>query len=277
MLTALLVGVSSGCYTSAPPHREVKKRVVTDDLGRRVELPERIDDVVSLSPAVTEMIYGIGAGGKLVGVSTACDYPAEARSVSKAGDPLKPNIETIIAMKPQVVYASADSRPEDFIKKFDELEIKVVVIDPKTLEGVFSSIESLGDMLGHQGRAADLADEMKSRTARVAAGFKPYKPKVFVQMSKVPFEGTGPNSYISDVITKAGGIPAGQSDADVIVIAESGNDREPSDSLRNSPAVKNRRIIRIDAALLTRPGPRLADAIDMLAKYLEETPAVSTR
>lgn len=272
LLAALLVGLSTGCYTAAPPHREVKKRVVTDDLGRPVELPERVDDVVSLVPGVTETIYAIGAGSKLVGVSLQCDHPAEARSVSKAGDPLKPNIETIVAMKPQVVFASAASRPEDFIKSLDEREIKVMVIDSKTLDDVFASIERIGEVLGQRDRAADLVDEMKTRTARVASGFRPYRPKVFVQIAENSLEGPGRDSFVNDLITRSGGIPAepAAADPDVIVIAETSTNREPSGSLRNSAAVKNRRVYRIRADILLRPGPRLADAIDMLSKHIED-------
>lgn len=286
VLIMLSVVALTGCYSSVTPHREVKMRVVTDDLGRRVELLEEVDDVVSLDPGITEIIFAVGAGKKLVGVTSACDHPSEARSISKVGAPDRPNIETVIAMKPQVVFAMAASLTDDAIKKLEEKEIKAFVIDPKTLEDVYASIEKIGEALGEQMDAANVVDEMKTKAVQSAARFRPHRPTVFVQIAREPLETAGRDSFITDVISKAGGISAtgdmvlsgrgmsrdaaGRLDPDVIVIAENENNREPNETFRNSKAVKNRRIVRIDAKLLLRPGPRLADAIDMLAKQLEQ-------
>src|SRR5207237_10147088 len=100
---ALLAGCSrnSGTVSDRPA---VPMRQVTDDLGRTISVPVKITRVVSLAPSLTENIFAVGAGDRLVGVTTFCNYPEEAKAIAKAGDTLNPNIETIIALKHDVVF-----------------------------------------------------------------------------------------------------------------------------------------------------------------------------
>lgn len=281
----LLAVLAAGCYRAATPAREVEMRTFTDDLGRNVRLPAKIDSTISLAPNLTEIIFAVGAGDTLVGVTTFCNYPANAKSIRKVGDTQKPNIETIVALKPQVVFVSTASQLEPFTKALNDQEIAVFVTGPNSLEAIYRSIETIGQILGNPERAEDLVHRLKTRVAE-ARGPITYGslPKVFVQIDKESLITVGSESYINDIIARAGGVSATAELAtgypkisretalamnpDVIVISESEGNRDPNEVFRNSPAVRNGRVYRIDADLLSRPGPRVVDALEQIAEKL---------
>ncbi len=283
----ILVGLAGGCYRAIESPREVPVRTFTDDLGRKVKLPEKIDSIVSLAPNLTEIIFAVGGGDLLVGVTTFCDYPPETKSIRKVGDTQKPNIETIIALKPQVVFVSTASQLEAFTKTLEEQKIAVFVAGPNSLDDIFKTIETIGEIVGNPERAEKLAYDLRSRAA-AARGPVEYGsvPKVFVQIDKDSLYTVGRDSYITDVIRRAGGVSSTADlataypkisretalamDPDVIIISESENNREPNAAFRNSPAVKNGRVYLINADLLSRPGPRVVDALEQIAEKLKE-------
>jgi iron complex transport system substrate-binding protein len=273
------------CYRAVPPPREVPVRLFTDDLGRTVKIPEKVDSIVSLAPNLTELVFAVGAGDLLVGVTTFCDYPADAKSIRKVGDTQKPNIETIIALKPQVVFVSTASQLEAFTKTLNEQKIAVYVAGPNTLEDIYESIEKIGEIVGNPQKAGNLVQDLKARAA-AARGLVVYGslPKVFVQIDKDALYTIGRESYITDIIGRAGGVSATADLAtaypkisretalamnpDVIIISESENNHDPNEAFRNSPAVRNGRVYRINADLLSRPGPRVVDALEQIAEKL---------
>lgn len=279
--------VSFGCYRQAVPVREVPVRTFTDDLGRKVQVPEKVESVVSLAPNLTEIIFAVGAGGDLVGVTTFCNYPPEAKSIKKVSDTQKPNIESIIALEPQIVFVSTASQLEAFTKTLDRQKIAVCVTNPNSLDDIYRSIETIGDITGHKEKAEKLVQELKGRVA-AARGPIQYGsvPKVFVQIDRDTLYTAGRDSYITDLVARAGGVSATADlptayptisretalamNPDVIVISESDNNREPNEAFRNSPAVKNRRVYRIDSDLLSRPGPRVVDALEQIAEKLKK-------
>ena len=291
LLIAALLVIStaiSGCYRQTPPAaREVPSRTFTDDLGRGVRVPEKIESVVSLAPNLTEIIFAVDAGEKLVGVTTFCNYPAEAKSIKKVSDTQKPNIETIIALKPQVVFVSTASQLEAFTKTLAQQEIAVFVTDPNSLDGIYNSITKIAAIVGKAERGERLVDQLKSRVEN-ARGKIVYGsvPRVFVQVDKDSLYTIGKDSYITDIIKRAGGLSAtGDLDTaypkisretalamnpDVIVISESDGNRDPNEAFRNSPAVRNGRVYKINADLLSRPGPRVVDALEQIAEKLKE-------
>lgn len=290
LLIAFLLTVflgSGGCYRSIPVVRDVKTRTFTDDLGRVVQVPEKVESVVSLAPNLTEIIFAVGSGEQLVGVTTFCNYPPEAKSIRKVSDTQKPNIESIIALKPQVVFVSTASQLEAFTKILDEQNIRVFVTAPATLEGIYNSIEKIGQILGHAEQAGDLVHKLKTRAAE-ARGPVTYgsRPRVFVQIDKDALYTVGRESYITDLISRAGGVSATAELAtaypkisretalamnpDIIVISESEGNREPNEAFRNSPAVRNGRVYWINADLLSRPGPRVIDALEQMASKFRD-------
>ena len=284
----LIVALGTSCYRNVEPPREVKHRSFTDDLGKTITLPENVDSVVSLAPNLTEIVFAVGAGDKLVGVTTFCNYPAEAKRIRQVSDTQKPNIESIVAIKPQVVFVSTASQLEAFTKTLAEQKIAVFVTNPDSLDDIYRSIEQIGNILGKKDKAETLVQSLKKHVAE-ARGPIVYEslPRVFVQIDRNTLYTIGKDSYITDIIARAGGVSATAElptayptisretalamNPDVIVISESENNREPNEAFRNSPAVKNGRVYKINADLLSRPGPRVVDALEQIADKLKSS------
>lgn len=258
-------------------------RAVRDDLGKSVDLPENVTRAVSLAPNLTEIVFAVGAGDRLVGVTSFCDYPAEAAPIAKVGDTLKPNIEAIIALKPDVVFVSTASQLEVFTKTLNDQKIAVFVTNPDSLEGILTSIEKIGAVFKSP-RSGELLNEMRQRIAAVeskTSGSK--RPRVLVQLDRSLFT-IGRDSYLTDLIKRAGGTSATADlekayaqlsreaalslAPDVLILSDSSDNKEPADVLDNSPAVKNGRVYRINADVMSRPGPRVVDALEQIAAAL---------
>ena len=282
----LLVGLGLSCGSGSPGAPDAKTRTLTDDLGDRVELPAEVTRAVSLAPNITEIVFAIGKGESLVGVTTFCNYPPAAAKIRRVGDTLKPNIETIVALRPQVVFVSTASQLESFIGLLEDRGISVFVTNPDSLGEVYSSIQKIGDVLGAGIEAEALVGRMKERAAAVredAGGGE--RPSVFVQIDPSLYT-VGKGSYITDLVAMAGGksvtanidtaYPKVSREAalaynpDIIIISVSPDNQEPNEVFSASKAVKNDRIVRIDADILSRPGPRIVDALEVIHKGIQE-------
>lgn len=294
--TLLLVGCQKPSAPESPQSGAVPMRIVTDDLGRRITIPTRITRAVSTAPSVTENIFAVGAGDRLVGVTTFCNYPEEAKAIPKIGDTMTPNMETIVALKPDVVFVSTASQIEAFMKTLEQNGIAVYVTDPASLEGVIQGLKQLAAIFNTEERAKSLIDDLENRSlalrvftlnrdeteARYETRVMPVP--TFVQISKEPLFTVGKSSFVTEVVARAGGrsVTADVDSAypklsketalalqpEAIIISESPDNQEPNEVFRNSPAVKNGRVYKINADLLSRPGPRLIDALEQIAKFL---------
>lgn len=260
-------------------------RLVTDDLGRQVNVPVDVKRVVSTAPSVTENIFAVGAGDRLVGVTTFCNYPEQAKSIAKIGDTMNPNMETIVGLKPDVVFVSSASQLEAFTKTLEQNGIAVYVTDPPDLFGVFKGLQQLGEIFGTTEQTAKLVDGLQKRTTDVELKSKGEKnTQIFVQISKEPLFTIGKQSFLNGLlnITLGNSVTAGVETAypklsketastlnpEVIILSDSPDNQEPNEALKNSPAVKNGRVYKINADIISRPGPRLVDALEQIAKLL---------
>ncbi len=291
LLVATLVVLLTASCANRPVDTSTSgtTREVTDDAGRRVRLPLKIDRIVSLAPNLTEIVYAVGAGDQLVGDTEYCDYPVEAKKVAKIGDTMHPSVERIIALKPQIVLVSTASQLEAFTKQLDQQQIAVYVTNPQSLDDVFRSIQTLGDLLGHHDGSASIVADLRRRAAAVEVATSTVKPiKVFYQVSGEPLYTIGRESYLTDLVRRAGGVSA---TADVsgafprysdeaalaakpeaIILATGGAmdtaNATIASSLRNSPAVLNNRVYKINGDYLSRPGPRLIEGLEQMAGAL---------
>jgi len=288
-----LVGLSLlafACSTSNPPlEPKADYRTVVDDLGRSVSVPVKIERAVSLAPSLTEMIFAAGAGDRLVGVTTYCNYPEEAKAIQKVGDTMTPNIESIIALKPQVVFVSTASQLEAFMATLAQQNIVVFVSDAKDLEGVYRNVEQLGDFFETKSRTAEVVENLKRRADFVRHGVgysaRAGNPtRVFVQISTDPLFTIGKESFLTTIVRYAGGdsvtkeVPTAYPKLsketalalapEVIILSDSDDNKEPNAVFKNSPAVKNGRVYKINADIISRPGPRLVDAIEQISEKL---------
>jgi ABC-type Fe3+-hydroxamate transport system substrate-binding protein len=270
---------------TAPEAKGEVTRTVTDDIGRDVVLPRRIDRAISLAPSLTEMIFAAGAGDRLVGVTTYCNYPARTAEIGKVGDTQSPNIERIIALRPQVVFVSTASQLEAFTATLDARNIAVFVIDSANVDDVIADLSRFGEMFGTGETASDAADSLRGRLVAVGEKIRGREPvRVFVQISNDPLFTIGRDSFLTEAVRRAGGasvtsdVPSGYPklsketalalDPEVIILSDSEDNRAPNDVFASSRAVKNGRVVRVNADIISRPGPRLVDAIEQIAEEL---------
>jgi iron complex transport system substrate-binding protein len=285
-LGILLLG---SCSSPSPIDTRAGLHQTTDEAGRSITVPDTVTRFVSLAPNLTEIIFAIGAGDGLVGRTTYCNYPAEAQKVEAVGDTLKPSIERIIALRPQIVFVSTASQLEAFTSELEAHHIAVYVTDSHDLAGVFRSMERIADVLGKRQRADELLKQLKGRVAAIEDKVKSRPPvRVFYQVSDEPLYTIGREAFITDLIRRAGGISvtadvpgawprysaesalAARPDAIVLPTGGSLGDTNSNvaSALKRSPAVANGRVYKINADHLSRPGPRSVEGLEDLARAL---------
>lgn len=277
----------TNCRTeTVKPPINLPTREITDDLGRKIKLPETVERAVSLAPNLTEIVFAVGAGDKLVGRTSYDNFPPEAQKIQTVGDTLNPNIENIIALKPQVVLVSTASQIETFTKQLEANNIAVFVTNPNSLDDIYKSIQQIGEIFGKAEKAREIVAGLQKRVADVEANINKKDVKVFVQISKEPLFTIGKDSFITDLIKRAGGISVTANvttayprlsketalalNPDVIILSESDDNLEPNDVFKNSPAVKNGKVLKINAEIISRPSPRIVDALEQIARDLGE-------
>ena len=254
--------------------------MVTDELGRTVRVPAQPQRIVSLAPSITEVLFALGAGERVAGVTSYCDYPPEARQKPTVGDTLRPSAEKIVALKADLAIISTASQVEASVQKLQELSIPVYVSNPRSIDGVLESIDKMGELIDARDRAHQLTDELRRRIAIVEARVAgAVRPPVFVILGTEPLITAGAASFINDLIARAGGISISAPDKSdypqysietvvarqpEIIFLQAGGNELPS-RLRQTPAARSNRVFHIDDDLLLRPGPRIVDGLEKIA------------
>ncbi len=255
-------------------------RTITDELGRSVQVPAKPQRIVSLAPSVTEILFALGAGDRVVGVTSYCDYPPEAREKPPVGDTLKPSVEKIVALKADLVIISTASQVEASFQRLEELGVPVYVSNPRSIEGVVESIDRIGELIDVRERAHQLTDELRSRITTVETRVaETSRPSVLVILGTEPLITAGAGSFINDLINRAGArsISAGEKadypqysietvvakQPEIILLQSGGTELTPR--LRQTPAARSNRVYHIDDDLLLRPGPRIIDGLERIA------------
>lgn len=273
---------------SLPVAANVDARLVRDQSGREVFLPDDPGRVVSLAPSITEIVFALGEGNRLKGVTQHCDFPPEAQSLPGIGSYVHPDPERIVALKPDLCIATRDGNPRDVVERLEALGIPVYVVNPRDLDTVVSTLVEVGQLLNAEGRARDLANEMRERIERVklrVAGAE-RRPRVFFQIGVVPIVSVGTDTFIHELITTAGGENTAAGPApyprfsreqvlmlspEVIIITSMTRGQvfeEVRDEWRrwdSLPAVRNERIHIVESNLFDRPTPRLIEGLELLA------------
>ena len=261
--------------------RSSSGRAFTDEIGRTINVRENPQRIISLAPSVTETLFALGLGDRVVGVTSYCDYPPEAARKEKVGDTLRPSIEKIVALKPDLVIASTSSQLEQFIRDLDRVGIPVYVSNPHDLTGVLASIEVIGEIIGADRRAKDLTNDMRARINAVESGLAGIKerPGVLFILGVEPLITIGGKSFINELISRAGGDSiSGELDAEYpqyslesavaarpeVIFLQTGESKLP-ERLNRTPAARAGRVFHIDDNLLLRPGPRIVDGLEQMA------------
>ena len=264
---------------------------VRDMTGREVEVSRATTRVVSLAPSLTEILFALGAGDLLVGVTDFCDYPPEATQKPKVGTVLAPNAEAVLALQPHLVLATTEGNRQETVLLLERLEIPVFVVRPEGLDAIYASIRSVGGLLGRPARASAVVESMRSRVAWVARQVKG-RPRVRVLyvLWPDPLITAGRGSVIDALIGVAGGenVAGGSSlryprlnleevlrvDPEVILLAGMGSRPLRAESVQGWEgwqvlrAVKAGRVQALDGDLLHRPGPRIVEGLEAIARAL---------
>ncbi|HEY8369934.1 MAG TPA: cobalamin-binding protein [Thermodesulfobacteriota bacterium] len=285
-----LVGLTAGTARSAVP---ADGRVVVDDLGREVSLAAAPRRIVSLAPNLTEIVYALGLGDRLVGVTDFCDYPAEVSRVPRVGGVTSPSAERIVSLHPDLVLATTAGNGRDEILALARLGLPVVVSAPRDVDAVARSFELIGLAAGVPDRGRALASAFRDRidAVRRRVADRP-RPRTLVVVWPDPIVAAGPSSFVASLLAVAGGVNAlsghggrfteqyptlgvesvlALAPEAIVLAAFPGKTIEALDRLRRYPqlpAVRDGRLAAIPQELLIRPGPRLALAAEALAEAL---------
>ncbi len=279
-----------GILTGMPFMANIVPRTFVDDLGRKLYLAKVPTRIVSLAPSITEILFAIGLKEDIVGVTEFCDFPPEAKAKPKVGYS-HPNIESIVALRPDLVLAPRAFLRADLLSKLEQLKIPTFVVDPDSFDEIPGRIQMIGRMLNRSASADAVAMEMRQRIAEIQKRTEARpRPRVLYVLNSQPLITAGPGSFIHQVIGLAGGTNvAAQAavayprlnmeavlteDPEVIVfpvgVAEGIPPAEQELWRRwtSLSAVKKGRLHQIPADLLNRPGPRIVEGLEQLARIL---------
>lgn len=282
--------------TSAPTQEPEPIQIALNDaMGATITLQAPAQRIVSLAPANTEILYAIGAGQQVVGRDQFSDFPEEAQQASDIGDITNLNTELIVTLKPDLVLASALTSPEQ-VQALQDLGLIVFTMpNPTDLEGMYESLRIVAQLSGHEAEAEALIEALQTRVAAVdekVAGVQE-RPLVFYELDATDPNAVwtpGPGTYIDQLITRAGGENLGgvlgsdwaqisleelvSKDPDLILLGDAQWGGVTSEAVAARPgwqtlsAVMEGKIYPFDDNLVSRPGPRLVDGLEALAKFL---------
>ncbi len=253
--------------------------------------------IISLSPAMTEALYEMGLGDRLVGVSQACNYPPEATKLPQVGSLGMTNMETMLSLAPTMVVTT-DFERDDTMQAIRSSGVQVVEGHIATIQQMFESFEKIGKLTGHPQQAATLVQKMKGDLAGIHARFAATpverRPRVYLEVWHDPITTAGSQSFMDDVLAHAGGTNAAHEisrdypiispekviewNPQVVVLCDETTRGRGLEIVRGRigweriDAVKNNRVIDdLSMDLLIRPGPRLTQGIRQLCERLYPT------
>ena len=261
-----------------------------DSEGRTLVLSAPPQRIVSLVPSLTEIIYALGGQERLVGVTDFCDWPPEVREKPRVGGMLAPNLEVIVALRPDVIVATSEGNSQETLQQLKRLNIPVFAVNPHRFSDVMTMIAQLGELTGRQSAVGPLVEGLVRRVHTVENAVRPYpRPKVLYVLWPEPLIVPGREGLVTELIELAGGTSVTAQEPasyprfsleavaarspEVIILARHGGDgtplaRAPWERLIALPAVRAGRIHSVDGSYLHRYGPRVVDGLEMLARVI---------
>ncbi len=294
--TLLLTLLLGACAPTPTPAVEptASPIVMTDGLGRTVTLAGPAQRVISLAPSNTEILYAVGAGGQVVGRDNFSNYPPEALELPGLGDFMGFSIEQIVALNPDLVLL-AEIHPPELVKSLEDAGLTVFYLkNPLTMEEMYPMLITVGELTGHKAEAEALVSRLSIRVAAVQqklAGVE-QRPTVFYEIDGTdpskPWT-TGSGTFIDTLLEMAGAENIGrvmdsqygqlsieallEADPDFILLGDANFGVTPEQVAARPgwselTAVKEGRVLPFNDDLASRPGPRLVDGLEELARLL---------
>lgn len=265
--------------------------VFIDALGREVRLDRAPERIVTLAPSLTEIVYFLGLGERVVGVTKFSSYPPEAGRKPKVGSYVDLNAERIVSLAPDLVISTADGNQPAVIGLLEKAGIPVFVVHPRNTREVIQTIVEIGRVCGVFDKAVALARELSARVDRIVAktvGLD--RPLVFLQVNLKPIMTVNADTFSSDLIRLAGGRSMADGERinyprisleevirqgpNVIIVSsmERGGEFEKVKqqwlSLKMIPAAETGRVHLVDSDLIDRPSPRIVEGLEILARHI---------
>ncbi len=266
-----------------------------DERGVTISLPGKARRVVSLSPELTESLFAAGAGDAVVGVTTYCNYPAEASGRAKIGgfSAKTISVETIIALKPDLVVGGLSAHGQ-LAAQFERAGLRFAALPTTDFDDIYATIALLGRVAGDEAVANALVADLKARlaavSAKIAAVPSAERPLVFWETWDEPLMSAGPGTFTGQIIEAAGGrncfadaasdwpVVSFEAllarDPDYIMAADShGEALTPERLAKRSGwtslrAVRNGKLVFLDGDIVARAGPRFVEAVELMARAL---------
>jgi len=281
VLALLLIISLSGC-AQINFFQDQEIITVTDDMGREINLTKIPTRIVSIAPSNTEFLFALGLDEKIVGVTDICNYPVVAAEKERVGGFAEPSVEKIIELKPELVVAA--SLHQAVVEQLDQLNIPVIVLNAQNIQQILDNIEMLGKATGATEAAEALmeqiTEDIKLVDDKVKTLIENDKPLVYFEVWHDPIMTAGPNTFINELITRAGGINiAADAPTDYPVYSlEDLIARQPEvmiythgveavEQIKSRPnwesvlALKYGRVYLVEEDLVLRPGPRIAKGL----------------
>ena len=265
--------------------------IFKDSLGRTVTLEATPRRIISLAPSLTEILYALGLGDRVVGVTRFSSYPPEAALKPKVGTYTNLNIEKIISLGPDLVIGTVDGNESGTVSMLEEVGLQVFIVDPRSVAQVIQTVSELGRLCGVNEKGAALSRMLQGRVDRILekTGTRK-KPLVFLQINLRPIITVSRHTYHHDLIRLAGGVNMTQNaflnyprisleevirqKPEVILISsmEQGGTFKKARTewmkWTSLPAVRQNRVHLIDSDLIDRPSPRIVTGLEAMARLI---------
>ncbi|VBB45299.1 ABC-type transporter cobalamide binding protein [uncultured Desulfatiglans sp.] len=262
-----------------------------DAMGRTVILDGPPRRIVSLAPSITEILYFLGLGERVAGVTQYSTYPPAALDKPKVGSYVNLNIERIISLAPDLVIATVDGNSRSVVDTLEAAGIQVFTTNPRNLFEALDTIALLGRVCGATRDGAAAAEALKVRAEDLAERVRALpRPKVFVQINLRPIMTVNRDTFLNDLITLAGGANPFSEEPfayprisleevirqrpDVILVSSMDRGGRFEEArrewlrLEDIPAARNGRVHLIDSDLVDRPSPRIVDGLEEAARFI---------
>ena len=271
--------------TACTPTEQIPPQYVFDDLGRLVAINGTPQRIISLAPSNTEILFALGLGDKVVGVTDWCDYPPEALEKEKVGGYANPDIEKIVALNPDLILAGYGN-PIEVVYTLAGLGLTVFGIKTTDLDDLLNDIRRVGEITDKEVEAQALTSAMESRIQAVTNQTEELeqRPRVFYIVWHDPLWTAGSGTFINELIEKAGGVNIFGNvtgypmvsiedvlarDPEIIITSEWSYDWAlNSTELASTNASQSGRIFTCDDDLVQRPGPRLVEGLEWFAHFI---------
>jgi len=286
IFAAVLGGGCGPRPAPAPPAPPGGTRVVVDDLGRRVAVPASPRRIVCTSPELTEILFAVGAGSRVVGVVRGCDWPPAARRLPLVGDFSNVSLERVAALSPDLVLATGHEQ-DRMLEQLRPLGVPTAAFMARDIAGVRRNITTVGALVGAESNARGVVAAFDAALARVDAEVARVpagrRPRVYLEISPEPLMTVAAGSFVHEEIRRAGGVNIGADlprpycridgeeviarDPEVIILchgATSPRALAARTGWRGISAVRAGRVYEANPDLVLRAGPRLAEGVAQL-------------